>query len=67
MVPMNPDRQLGDVGQCEADDVVSTTNGEVSVRCTQYGRVISERLMNGGLRWRCVCSWHGYDSAMDTQ
>lgn len=66
---MKPLRNLGDVGQCEAHDLISTEDDAVDVRCHRQGRVIRERMtdLGGGprSRLRCVCPLHGLSTAME--
>lgn len=58
---------IGDVGQCEAHDLVQTEDDAIDVRCTRQGRCIRERDALGGARLRFVCGPHGFDSAMEVQ
>jgi hypothetical protein len=55
-------REVGDVGQCEAHDIVQTEDDGVDVRCTNHGRCIREDMGEGRMRLRIVCDIHGLAS-----
>jgi len=57
-------REIGDVMQCEAHDLVRTEDDAVDIRCPNMGRVIRERDEFGHARLRAVCMAHGLASAM---
>lgn len=65
MRPLPRLREIGDVGRCEAVDFIPTSDDAEAVQCVRRGRVIREHDHDGHTRLRCVCGFHGYDTAME--